>query len=84
VNISVIDAISMEVGVSLFKSLGAIVPGQIGIEEYGNKIMLDVVAVKGNEIWFVVSLVRRSRQLFWLSVAGVFFLITKRKKFTLQ
>ncbi|MBP9016674.1 MAG: flippase-like domain-containing protein [Paludibacteraceae bacterium] len=84
VNISVIDAISMEVGVSLFKFLGAIVPGQIGIEEYGNKIMLDVIAVKGNEIWFVVSLVRRSRQLFWLSVAGVFLLISKRKKFMLQ
>jgi uncharacterized protein (TIRG00374 family) len=84
VNISVIDVVSMEVGVSLFKFLGAIVPGQIGIEEYGNKVMLNVIAVRGNEIWFVVSLVRRSRQLFWLAVAGVFLMITKRKKFMLQ
>lgn len=81
IDISVVDAVAVEVGVTLFKSLGAIVPGQIGIEEYGNKVMLDVIGIASNEIWFVVSLVRRARQLFWLAIAGVFFLVISKKKF---
>lgn len=78
--ISVVDAVAVEMGVSLFKSLGAVVPGQIGIEEYGNKIMLDVIGIASNKIWFVVSLVRRSRQLFWLAIAGIFLPIISKKK----
>lgn len=80
IKISVVDAVAVEMGVTLFKSLGAIVPGQIGVEEYGNKVMLDVIGIASNEIWFVVSLVRRARQLFWLAIAGVFFLIISKKK----
>ncbi len=43
----------------LFKAAGAIVPGQIGVEEYGNKVMLDVIGIVSNEIWLVVTLIRR-------------------------
>lgn len=78
VDVSVINAIAVEMGVILFKALGAVVPGQIGVEEYGNKVMLDVIGITSNAIWLVVSLMRRARQLFWLGVAGIFALIIPR------
>ena len=66
-------------GVSLFKTIGMIVPAQIGVEEYGNKVMLDVIGVVSNEIWLVVTLMRRGRQLFWLLIAGIFTMIISKK-----
>lgn len=78
-DITVIQASAVEMGVTLFKTIGAIVPGQIGIEEYGNKVMLNTIGIVSNEVWLVVTLMRRSRQLFWLLVAGIFMLIISRK-----
>lgn len=75
---SVFDAVVVEMGVILFKTIGSVVPGQIGIEEYGNKIMLDAIGVVSNEVWLVASLMRRARQLFWLGVAGIFALIIQK------
>lgn len=66
------DALAIEMGVIFFKTIGAVVPGQIGIEEYGNKVMLETIGVQSNEIWLVVTLMRRARQLFWLGIAGIF------------
>lgn len=78
IDVSVINAIAVEMGVILFKTVGAIVPGQVGVEEYGNKVMLDAIGIQSNEIWLVVSLMRRARQLFWLGVAGIFAWILKK------
>jgi len=78
VDISFINAIAIESGVILFKTIGAIVPGQIGVEEYANKIMLESVGVHSNEIWLVVSIMRRARQIFWLAVATLFHYFIKR------
>lgn len=77
-NISVIEASAVEMGVILFKTVGAIVPGQIGIEEYGNKVMLDAIGIVSNEIWLIVTLMRRGRQLFWLLIAGIFMMIISK------
>lgn len=79
-DISVINAIAIEMGVILFKTVGAIVPGQVGVEEYANKVMLEAVGIAGNEVWLVVSIMRRARQLFWVGVAGVFYFFMGRKK----
>jgi uncharacterized protein (TIRG00374 family) len=79
--VSFIDAVSVEMGVIIFKSLGTIIPGQLGVEEYGNKVLLDVIGINSNEIWLIVSLVRRSRQLFWLAIAGVFLIIITKKSY---
>ncbi|ULB34084.1 MULTISPECIES: lysylphosphatidylglycerol synthase transmembrane domain-containing protein [Proteiniphilum] len=76
--ISIIQASAVEMGVMLFKAAGAIVPGQIGVEEYGNKVMLDVIGIVSNEIWLVVTLIRRGRQLLWLMIAGIFMLIISK------
>ena len=84
-DVPLIKAIAVEMGVIVFKTAGAIVPGQIGIEEYGNKVMLDVIGIVSNEIWLVVTLMRRGRQLFWLIVAGIFTpIISKSQKSPIQ
>jgi uncharacterized membrane protein YbhN (UPF0104 family) len=72
------DAVAVEMGVIFFKTVGAVVPGQIGVEEYGNKVMLDTIGVYANEVWLVVTLMRRSRQLFWLGVAGMFAIVVSK------
>lgn len=78
INVSIIDVISVEMGVMLFKTVGSIIPGQIGVEEYGNKVMLNTIGVMSNEIWLVASLVRRARQLFWLGLSGILVLATTK------
>ncbi len=77
--ITVVQASAVEMGVMLFKTVGAVVPGQLGVEEYGNKVMLNVIGVASNEVWLVVTLMRRGRQLFWLLVAGIFMPVISKK-----
>lgn len=70
-DISLMDAVSMEMGILGFKSAGAFVPGQIGVEEYANKVMLGLVGIASNEIWLTTSVLRRVKQIFWLALAGL-------------
>lgn len=79
-DVSIWNAIAIEMGVILFKTLGAVVPGQVGVEEYANKVMLGVVGIMSNEVWLVVSIMRRARQLFWVGIAGMFYWIIARSK----
>lgn len=79
--VSLIDAVVIEMGVIGFKAAGSMIPGQIGVEEYGNKVMLNIAGIVGNEIWLIVSLLRRGRQMFWLLVtAPASIVIYKRYK----
>ena len=80
VEISMINAVAIEMGVILFKTVGAIVPGQVGVEEYANKVMLEIVGITENEIWLVVSIMRRARQLFWVGIAGLFYFWMGKKR----
>lgn len=73
-----LSCIAIEVGVMVFKGIGAFVPGQIGIEEYASKMMLEFVGVPGSGVWVTVSILRRARQLFWIGVGFVAFLIIIR------
>ncbi|HOT46912.1 MAG TPA: lysylphosphatidylglycerol synthase transmembrane domain-containing protein [Spirochaetota bacterium] len=75
---SFLSCIAIEVGVMVFKGLGAFVPGQIGIEEYASKLMLEFVQVPGSGVWVTVSILRRARQLFWIGVGFIAFLIIIR------
>ena len=76
---SFLSCVAIEVGVMVFKALGAFVPGQIGIEEYASKMMLDFVNVPGSGVWITVSILRRARQLFWICAGFVAFLLIIRK-----
>ncbi len=80
IEVSVVQAVLVDMGVIFFKVAGAFVPGQIGVEEFGNKIMLAAAGLPGPEIWVTVSLLRRARQLFWIvfGLAAYFLLYKKR------
>jgi hypothetical protein len=76
---SMLHAIFLDMGVILFKAAGAFVPAQIGVEEYGNKVMLSLVGITGVEVWITVSLIRRLRQLFWIALGLIFYLLIYKK-----
>lgn len=77
--ISALDALVIEMGVMGFKAAGSMIPGQLGVEEYGNKVMLNIAGILGNEIWLIVSLLRRGRQVFWLLVTAPASMILYKK-----
>ena len=81
VEVTLVNALLVDMGVVAFKSVGSFVPGQIGIEEYGNKVMLGVIGITGGTIWVAVSVLRRARQLCWIIFAAVmYFFVFKIKK----
>jgi len=80
---TIVKALLVDMGVVVFKSAGAFVPGQIGIEEYGNKVMLAIIGVAGNTIWVTASILRRARQLFWMILALAVFFIFFNKRNTI-
>ncbi len=67
VKATVIEGVLVDMGVVFFKAAGAFVPAQIGVEEYGNKVMLATIGLPGTEIWVAASILRRARQLFWIA-----------------
>ncbi len=73
VEVGFLSCLAMEVGVICFRAMGAFVPGQIGVEEYANRLMLSLIGVPGADLWISVSIVRRARQLFWIGMGTLFF-----------
>ncbi|TJY62409.1 flippase-like domain-containing protein [Sphingobacterium alkalisoli] len=61
-----------------FKSLGAFIPGQLGIEELGNKLALSTIGIASVSLWITVSLLRRTRQLFWISIGFILYFLIKK------
>ncbi|WP_134090608.1 lysylphosphatidylglycerol synthase domain-containing protein [Olivibacter sp. XZL3] len=74
IDVHVAESLAMDMGVIFFKSAGAIIPGQIGVEEYGNQFMLRLVGITGS-IWLSVSVLRRVRQFIWLFLGGISYLV---------
>jgi len=79
IKITLLGAILVEVGITCIKSMGAFIPGQIGVEEYGNKLMLGLIGISTGSVWVTISILRRTRQVIWLMIGGVFFLLVYRK-----
>ncbi|WP_345331908.1 lysylphosphatidylglycerol synthase transmembrane domain-containing protein [Mucilaginibacter defluvii] len=75
-----IPAMFVDMSVIVFKSAGAFIPAQIGVEEYGNKLMLAAIGLTATETWVTASLLRRARQLFWivLGLVAYFFIDGKQ------
>ncbi|WP_118194435.1 lysylphosphatidylglycerol synthase transmembrane domain-containing protein [Albibacterium indicum] len=80
IDITIVQALVIDLGVVFFKTAGAFVPGQIGFEEYGNKIMLSIVGVSSAEVWVTASILRRARQLVWIGLGVAFYFIFFSKK----
>ncbi len=82
VPVGFLACLTMEVGVICFRAMGAFVPGQVGIEEYANRLMLSLIGAPGAELWISVSIIRRARQLFWITVgAAIFSMVSLRFRF---
>ncbi len=80
IDIQFLPCVAVEVGVMVFKAIGSFVPGQVGIEEMANKLMLDFVHVPASSIWITVSILRRARQIFWIIAGFVAFTVVIRNK----
>jgi len=80
--VSIVQALLVDLGVVLFKAAGAFIPGQLGIEEYGNKIMLLAIGLPAEEVWVTASILRRARQLFWIAFGVAVYFILLRKQQT--
>ncbi|RZK82398.1 MAG: hypothetical protein EOO92_01910 [Pedobacter sp.] len=78
--VTIVQALLVDLGVVLFKAAGAFIPGQLGIEEYGNKIMLMVIGLPQEEVWVTASILRRARQLFWIAIGIITYFILFGKK----
>ena len=80
IDIMIIESLLLDMGVILVKSLGAFVPGQIGVEELGNKLVLNSIGLQGMAIWLTVSILRRTRQLFWIGVGILCYLLIRKQR----
>jgi len=79
-DVTVMHGLLLDMGVIVVKSAGAFVPGQIGVEELGNKLMLTVIGIGSASLWLSVSALRRTRQLFWLLMGALMYLLFVRRK----
>lgn len=74
IHVSVMDGLMIDMGVIFFKSAGAFIPGQLGIEEYGNQFMLFMIGINNASIWLTASVLRRFRQLIWLVLGALSYI----------
>lgn len=80
----VLQSLLVDMGVIFFKAAGAFVPGQLGVEEFGNKVMLSAIGFPGAAVWLTVSFLRRARQIFWILFGLFIYFIRYKKRSSLQ
>lgn len=78
VPLSAIQAIIADFGIMVFKTLGQVVPAQIGVEEIGNSFMLKIFGGFTAAAWLGLSLMRRLRQLFWIIISLIYLVFHRR------
>jgi hypothetical protein len=80
VNMPPVHSIIMEYGIMAFKTVGQVIPAQLGIEEVGNSYMLLLFGSFTSAIWLGFSIMRRIRQIFWVFLSLLYFWYAQRKK----
>ncbi|TJZ52418.1 flippase-like domain-containing protein [Sphingobacterium olei] len=75
---SVLHGLFLDMYSIAFKSLGAFIPGQLGIEELGNKFALSTIGITSLSLWVTVSLLRRTRQLCWIAIGFILYFFIKK------
>ncbi len=81
-DLTVLEAIFMDMGIVILKSFGAFVPGQIGVEEYANKLLMLAIGYSQISLWLGLSVLRRTRQLFWMLIGLILYFLFFRNKFS--
>jgi len=79
IDIRIMQGIVLDMSILMIKSLGAFIPGQLGIEELGNKLMLQALGITVGTTWITVSILRRTRQLLWIIIGFTLYLILKKE-----
>ncbi|NGM63925.1 lysylphosphatidylglycerol synthase transmembrane domain-containing protein [Sphingobacterium sp. SGR-19] len=77
-NVSLMQGVLADMGVIVIKSVAAFVPGQIGIEELGNKVVLASLGIQAVTAWVTVSILRRARQLCWILIGAFCYVFTRK------
>ncbi|QRQ99899.1 lysylphosphatidylglycerol synthase transmembrane domain-containing protein [Dyadobacter sandarakinus] len=75
---TMLQAMFVDLGVTFFKTAGGFIPGQLGAEELGNRVMLGVLGPAAASAWLTLSVLRRARQLFWILFGLAAYLIRLR------
>lgn len=78
-DVTVFHGLLMDMGVILIKSIGAFIPGQLGLEEVANKTVIFLIGITSASLWISVSIVKRSRQLFWSLIGGILYIIYRKE-----
>lgn len=82
--IQLMHGLVLDMSVIVIKSIGAAIPGQIGIEEFGNKITLYMIGVKSTTLWISISILRRMRQLVWTGIGLLLTICLKKRTMRLD
>ncbi|MBE8723163.1 lysylphosphatidylglycerol synthase transmembrane domain-containing protein [Sphingobacterium pedocola] len=77
-HVTVIHGLFLDMYSIVFKSFGAFIPGQLGIEELGNKFALSTIGIASISLWITVSLLRRTRQLCWIAIGFLLYFLIKK------
>lgn len=78
-DITLMHGVLMDMGVVIIKSIAGFIPGQIGIEELANQLVLLAVGIGTGSLWITVSVLRRARQLCWLALSALLYLTIPKK-----
>lgn len=79
--ITVWDGLFLDTAIILLKSTVSFIPGQLGVEELINKFTLHLIGIDSPDLWLSVSILRRTRQLFWSGVALLFYFNLKKSNY---
>lgn len=79
-HVSVWDGLFLDTTIIILKSAVTFIPGQLGVEEVINKFVLYLIGYSSPALWLSVSILRRTRQLFWSGIAVFFYVQLKKIK----
>lgn len=77
-DVQLMQGVLLDMGIIIIKSIGAFVPGQIGIEELGNKVVLTAIGIQTVTVWVTVSILRRTRQLCWILIGAICYMLVRK------
>ncbi|MDA3899122.1 MAG: lysylphosphatidylglycerol synthase transmembrane domain-containing protein [Spirochaetes bacterium] len=78
VDVSFFTCIVFDLSSTAIRSLGFLVPGQLGFEELTNRVMFSLVNLHDDYLWQTVSIIRRGRQFFWIIAGFIFYIVASR------
>lgn len=79
-NVNIWDGLFLDTLIIVLKSTASFIPGQLGVEELINKFVLHLIGISSPDLWLSVSILRRTRQLFWSGIAVLFYIQLKKLK----